>query len=130
MNDFEEAIQTVEKSRYGNAASIFTQNGCYARDFKYRVHAGNIGVNPFISLVISRFGSLAAANSTAATGADHVYVLNLFDSSGRNAQDQLIYTTAAIPDNIAAVPDGGTTAIMLGIGFTGATLLSRRLRRK
>jgi hypothetical protein len=91
------------------------------------LNAGNIGVNPFISLVLSRFGSLAAANVTAATGADHVYVLNLLDSGGRNAQDQLIYTTAAI---IPAVPDGGTTAIMLGIGFTGATILSRRLRRK
>jgi malonate-semialdehyde dehydrogenase (acetylating)/methylmalonate-semialdehyde dehydrogenase len=43
--DFESAVEAVNASRYGNAASIFTQNGGYAREFKYRVNAGNIGVN-------------------------------------------------------------------------------------
>jgi malonate-semialdehyde dehydrogenase (acetylating)/methylmalonate-semialdehyde dehydrogenase len=42
---FEEAVELINKSRYGNAASIFTNNGKYAREFKYRVKAGNIGVN-------------------------------------------------------------------------------------
>jgi malonate-semialdehyde dehydrogenase (acetylating)/methylmalonate-semialdehyde dehydrogenase len=44
-NSFEEAVDIINKSRYGNAASIFTSSGKYARDFKYRVKAGNIGVN-------------------------------------------------------------------------------------
>lgn len=43
--DFDTAVKTINASRYGNAASIFTTNGGYARDFKYRVNAGNIGVN-------------------------------------------------------------------------------------
>lgn len=43
--DFETAIETINASQYGNAASIFTQNGGYAREFKYRVVAGNIGIN-------------------------------------------------------------------------------------
>ncbi|MCL4878963.1 MAG: CoA-acylating methylmalonate-semialdehyde dehydrogenase [Anaerolineae bacterium] len=43
--DFETAVDTINASRYGNAASIFTNNGHYAREFKYRVNAGNIGVN-------------------------------------------------------------------------------------
>jgi len=43
--DFDEAVDIVNKSRFGNAASIFTSSGKYARDFKYRVNAGNIGVN-------------------------------------------------------------------------------------
>jgi malonate-semialdehyde dehydrogenase (acetylating)/methylmalonate-semialdehyde dehydrogenase len=43
--DFDEAVDIINGSKYGNAASIFTSNGGYARDFKYRVNAGNIGVN-------------------------------------------------------------------------------------
>src|SRR5258706_6227252 len=53
--DFEKAIETVESSRYGNAASIFTSNGRFARDFKYRVHAGNIGVNIGVAAPIATF---------------------------------------------------------------------------
>ncbi|MEM6527184.1 MAG: CoA-acylating methylmalonate-semialdehyde dehydrogenase [Chloroflexota bacterium] len=44
-DDFEEAVDYVNRSKFGNAASIFTTNGMHARDFKYRVKAGNIGVN-------------------------------------------------------------------------------------
>jgi malonate-semialdehyde dehydrogenase (acetylating)/methylmalonate-semialdehyde dehydrogenase len=43
--DYESAIETINMSRYGNAASIFTQSGGYAREFKYRINAGNIGIN-------------------------------------------------------------------------------------
>ena len=43
--DFESAVKTINSSRYGNAASIFTRNGGYAREFKYRIDAGNIGIN-------------------------------------------------------------------------------------
>lgn len=42
---FDEAVDLINNSRYGNAASIFTTSGGYARDFKYRVNAGNIGIN-------------------------------------------------------------------------------------
>jgi malonate-semialdehyde dehydrogenase (acetylating)/methylmalonate-semialdehyde dehydrogenase len=42
---FEEAIDLVNASELGNAASIFTTNGRYAREFRHRVEAGNIGVN-------------------------------------------------------------------------------------
>ncbi|MBZ0292603.1 MAG: CoA-acylating methylmalonate-semialdehyde dehydrogenase [Anaerolineae bacterium] len=44
-DSFEEAVDIINKSHYGNAASIFTSNGKYAREFKYQVNAGNIGVN-------------------------------------------------------------------------------------
>lgn len=43
--DFDTAVEMINESEYGNAASIFTNNGGYAREFKYRVEAGNIGVN-------------------------------------------------------------------------------------
>lgn len=44
-DSFDEAVELINSSRYGNAASIFTNNGRHAREFKYRVNAGNIGVN-------------------------------------------------------------------------------------
>jgi malonate-semialdehyde dehydrogenase (acetylating)/methylmalonate-semialdehyde dehydrogenase len=43
--DFDTAVEMINESKYGNAASIFTNNGGYAREFKYRVDAGNIGIN-------------------------------------------------------------------------------------
>ncbi len=44
-SSFDEAVEMVNASNYGNAASIFTNNGGYAREFKYQVNAGNIGIN-------------------------------------------------------------------------------------
>ncbi len=44
-DSFEEAVDIINDSHYGNAASIFTSNGKQAREFKYNVKAGNIGVN-------------------------------------------------------------------------------------
>jgi malonate-semialdehyde dehydrogenase (acetylating)/methylmalonate-semialdehyde dehydrogenase len=44
-DSFEQAVEIINRSNYGNAASIFTSSGKYAREFKYNVKAGNIGVN-------------------------------------------------------------------------------------
>ncbi len=44
-DSFDEAVDLINRSNYGNAASIFTSSGAHAREFKYRVNAGNIGVN-------------------------------------------------------------------------------------
>jgi malonate-semialdehyde dehydrogenase (acetylating) / methylmalonate-semialdehyde dehydrogenase len=44
-DSFDEAVDIINNSRFGNAASIFTTSGSAAREFKYRVQAGNIGVN-------------------------------------------------------------------------------------
>ena len=43
--DFDEAIETVNASRFGNAASLFTDSGYEANRFKHEVEAGNLGVN-------------------------------------------------------------------------------------
>ena len=40
-----EAIELIHSSPFGNAASIFTSNGKWAREFQYTVQCGNIGVN-------------------------------------------------------------------------------------
>lgn len=44
-NTIDEAIAIENSSPYGNAASVFTQNGSYARYVIEKAHAGMIGVN-------------------------------------------------------------------------------------
>jgi len=66
--DLDETIRMINKSNYGNAASIFTSSGPAAREFQYRVECGNIGVNigivapmaffPFSGMKDSFFGVL------------------------------------------------------------------------
>ena len=41
----DEAIRIINEHEYGNGASIYTQNGYYARKFKLETKAGMIGVN-------------------------------------------------------------------------------------
>jgi len=41
----EDAIEMINKNRYGNAACIFTSNGRSAREFRRKANAGNIGIN-------------------------------------------------------------------------------------
>ncbi len=53
--DFEEALRIIHENPYGNAASIFTQNGKWAREFKHRVLAGDVGVNIGIAAPVAYF---------------------------------------------------------------------------
>jgi len=43
--DLDEAIEMVNSTEYGNASSIYTERGGEARQYRYEVDAGNIGVN-------------------------------------------------------------------------------------
>lgn len=45
IKDFEEGLETIKKSRFGNGATIYTNSGYYGREFVLRVEAGMIGVN-------------------------------------------------------------------------------------
>ena len=53
--DFDEALAVIEGIRYGNAASLFTSSGKWAREFKYRVRCGNIGINVGVAAPIATF---------------------------------------------------------------------------
>jgi malonate-semialdehyde dehydrogenase (acetylating) / methylmalonate-semialdehyde dehydrogenase len=44
-DNMDQAIDMIHGSPFGNAASIYTANGGWAREFEYKVQAGNIGVN-------------------------------------------------------------------------------------
>ncbi|MBM3188336.1 MAG: CoA-acylating methylmalonate-semialdehyde dehydrogenase [Chloroflexi bacterium] len=66
--NMDEAIDVIHGNPFGNAASIFTNSGRWAREFQYRVECGNIGINigivapmaffPFSGMKDSFFGVL------------------------------------------------------------------------
>ncbi len=45
VETLDEALEVANRSRFGNAASIFTQSGGAARAFRQRIQAGMLGVN-------------------------------------------------------------------------------------
>jgi malonate-semialdehyde dehydrogenase (acetylating)/methylmalonate-semialdehyde dehydrogenase len=45
VGSLEEGIDLVNRSNYGNMASLFTSSGAAARQFRYAAQAGNIGIN-------------------------------------------------------------------------------------
>lgn len=45
VKNFEEGLETISRSRYGNGATIYTNNGKWGREFVQRVEAGMVGVN-------------------------------------------------------------------------------------
>jgi malonate-semialdehyde dehydrogenase (acetylating)/methylmalonate-semialdehyde dehydrogenase len=53
--DLEGALEFVNGSRYGNAGSIFTRSGDAARQYRYGVEAGMIGVNVGVAAPIAWF---------------------------------------------------------------------------
>ena len=70
VQTLDEAIGIINDHRYGNGASIYTQNGYYARKFKLEAEAGMIGVNvgipapvaylPFGGMKNSQFADIKA----------------------------------------------------------------------
>ncbi|MHC4556190.1 MAG: CoA-acylating methylmalonate-semialdehyde dehydrogenase [Planctomycetota bacterium] len=66
----DEAIQIINNHQYGNGASIYTQNGYYARKFKLETECGMIGINvgipapvaylPFGGMKASQFADIKA----------------------------------------------------------------------
>jgi malonate-semialdehyde dehydrogenase (acetylating)/methylmalonate-semialdehyde dehydrogenase len=71
----EDAIAIANRSRFGNAASIFTRSGAAARQFRSRIEAGMVGINvgvaapmaffPFAGWKGSFFGDLHATGKDA-----------------------------------------------------------------
>ena len=69
-DSLDEAIGIINDHQYGNGASIYTQNGWFARKFKIEVKAGMIGVNvgipapvaylPFGGMKNSQFADIKA----------------------------------------------------------------------
>jgi len=45
VHDLNSALNLINEHKFGNGATIFTQNGRVARTFTHRVHAGMVGTN-------------------------------------------------------------------------------------
>ena len=70
----DEAIQIINDHQYGNGASIYTQNGYYARRFKLETQCGMIGINvgipapvaylPFGGMKASQFADIKAQSKS------------------------------------------------------------------
>jgi malonate-semialdehyde dehydrogenase (acetylating)/methylmalonate-semialdehyde dehydrogenase len=55
VSDLDEALRFVNGSRYGNAGAIFTSSGEAAREYRYGVEAGMIGVNVGVPAPVAWF---------------------------------------------------------------------------
>ncbi|HWV88113.1 MAG TPA: CoA-acylating methylmalonate-semialdehyde dehydrogenase [Capillimicrobium sp.] len=53
--DLGAAVEAVNASRYGNASVIFTESGGAAREYRYRVQAGMVGVNVGVAAPVAWF---------------------------------------------------------------------------
>lgn len=51
----DDAIEIINKNRYGNGAAIFTQSGATARRFETEVNVGQIGINVPIPVPLPMF---------------------------------------------------------------------------
>ena len=75
VKNLDEALKVVNRSKFGNASSIFTRSGAAARQFRTEVEAGMLGVNigvaapmaffPFAGWKASFFGDLHATGKDA-----------------------------------------------------------------
>jgi malonate-semialdehyde dehydrogenase (acetylating)/methylmalonate-semialdehyde dehydrogenase len=63
LDSLDEAIELINAHDYGNAASIFTQSGYAAREFRYRAETGNIGINVGVAAPMAYFPFSGAKRS-------------------------------------------------------------------
>ena len=61
--DFDDAVEIVRKHELGNATSIFTSSGKWAREYRYRVEPSMLGVNIGVAAPMAFFPFGGAKNS-------------------------------------------------------------------
>jgi malonate-semialdehyde dehydrogenase (acetylating)/methylmalonate-semialdehyde dehydrogenase len=54
-DSLDEALEIVNRSRFGNGASIFTENAAAVRRFRHEVEAGMVGINIGVAAPVSFF---------------------------------------------------------------------------
>jgi malonate-semialdehyde dehydrogenase (acetylating) / methylmalonate-semialdehyde dehydrogenase len=63
VKDMKEALQAIDNSEYGNAASVFTRSGGAAREFTQNVGAGMVGINVGVPAPVAFFSFSGWKNS-------------------------------------------------------------------
>jgi len=63
VGGLDEAIALINSAEYGNAASIFTESGSAARQFRTQVDTGNIGINVGVAAPMAYFPFSGAKRS-------------------------------------------------------------------
>ena len=76
--NFDDAIDLINRSKYGNASTIFTSSGSFARRFVNEVEAGNFGINVGVAAPISFYPFAGYKGSFrgdlhAQGGDDHIF---------------------------------------------------------
>ena len=56
VSGFEEGLQIMNNSRFANGSVIYTENGCFAREFARRTDGGMVGINVGIPVPLGIFG--------------------------------------------------------------------------
>ncbi|GMY38940.1 methylmalonate-semialdehyde dehydrogenase [acylating], mitochondrial [Fagus crenata] len=81
-DSFEEAINIVNRNKYGNGASIFTTSGVAARKFQSEIEAGQVGINVPIPVPLPFFSFTGSKASFAGD-------LNFYGKAGVNFFTQI-----------------------------------------
>ena len=56
VKSFDEGVELINQSEFGNGSVIYTRSGYHAREFTKRSHAGMVGVNVGIPVPLAMFG--------------------------------------------------------------------------
>lgn len=81
-DSLEEAIQIVNRNKYGNGAAIFTTSGVAARKFQSEIEAGQVGINVPIPVPLPFFSFTGSKASFAGD-------LNFYGKAGVNFYTQI-----------------------------------------
>lgn len=81
-DSLEEAIQIVNRNKYGNGAAIFTSSGAAARKFQTEIEAGQVGINVPIPVPLPFFSFTGSKASFAGD-------LNFYGKAGVNFYTQI-----------------------------------------
>ncbi|KAK2461646.1 hypothetical protein APHAL10511_006109 [Amanita phalloides] len=98
----DEAIEIINRNRYGNGAAIYTQSGSTARKFETQINVGQVGINVAIPVPLPMFswsgnkGSVLGDIGFYGKSAINFYTQNKTVTSHWNAEDAIGNQSAAV----------------------------------
>jgi hypothetical protein len=102
------------------ASNLLLQRAVWYLEDDYNYNLNDALANPFLQMAATEFGGLELARGDAANGAYGVWALNLTSGTNNSTQNQ---------SQLYYVPDGGATAMLVGLGFLALGLFTRTVRQ-